>query len=119
MFSIYRPFSTFNHQDLAARNVLVDGNLVCKVSDFGLSRELETTDSSRGEYATTGGKIPIRWTAPEATKYRKFSSASDVWSFGILLWEIMSFAERPYWEWDNFRVSSEPITVELVIVHVN
>lgn len=52
-----------------------------------------------------GGKIPVRWTAPEAIKFRKFSTASDVWSFGILLWEIMSYAERPYWEWDNFKVS--------------
>ena len=52
-----------------------------------------------------GGKIPVRWTAPEAIKFRKFTTASDVWSFGILLWEIMSFAERPYWEWDNFKVS--------------
>ncbi|XP_028394326.1 ephrin type-B receptor 2-like [Dendronephthya gigantea] len=103
----YLAGMNFVHRDLAARNVLVDGSLICKVSDFGLSRELEATDSSRGEYATTGGKIPIRWTAPEATKYRKFSSASDVWSFGILLWEIMSFAERPYWEWDNFRVMEE------------
>lgn len=51
-----------------------------------------------------GGKIPVRWTAPEAIRYRKFSSASDVWSFGILLWEIMAFAERPYWDWDNYQV---------------
>lgn len=52
-----------------------------------------------------GGKIPVRWTAPEALQYRKFSSASDVWSFGILVWEIMSFSDRPYWDWNNYDVS--------------
>ena len=52
-----------------------------------------------------GGKIPVRWTAPEALQHRTFSSASDVWSFGILMWEIMSYCDRPYWNWDNFDVS--------------
>ena len=52
-----------------------------------------------------GGKIPVRWTALEAIEYRKFTPASDVWSYGVLLWEIMSFAERPYWDWTNFEVS--------------
>ena len=47
----------------------------------------------------------MRWTAPEAITYRKFSTASDIWSYGILLWEIMSFAERPYWNWGNEEVS--------------
>ena len=47
----------------------------------------------------------MRWTAPEAITYRKFSTASDIWSYGILLWEIMSFAERPYWNWGNDEVS--------------
>ena len=51
-----------------------------------------------------GGKIPVRWTALEAFKFRKFSSSSDVWSFGVLTWEIMSFGERPYWQWDNYEV---------------
>uniref|UniRef100_A0A8C8YJ35 EPH receptor A6 n=1 Tax=Prolemur simus TaxID=1328070 RepID=A0A8C8YJ35_PROSS len=69
------------HRDLAARNILVNSNLVCKVSDFGLSRVLE--DDPEAAYTTTGGKIPIRWTAPEAIAYRKFSSASDAWSYGI------------------------------------
>lgn len=48
-----------------------------------------------------GGKIPVRWTAPEAIAYRKFTSASDVWSFGIVFWEVMSYGERPYWNWSN------------------
>ncbi|XP_034041773.1 ephrin type-A receptor 6-like isoform X2 [Thalassophryne amazonica] len=87
------------HRDLAARNILVNGNLVCKVSDFGLSRVLE--DDPEAAYTTTGGKIPIRWTAPEAISYRKFSSASDAWSYGIVMWEVMSYGERPYWEMSN------------------
>lgn len=51
-----------------------------------------------------GCKIPIRWTAPEAFQNRKFSSASDVWSFGILMWEVMSYGERPYWDMSNQEV---------------
>ncbi|KAK5604605.1 Ephrin type-A receptor 6 [Crenichthys baileyi] len=87
------------HRDLAARNILVDDNLVCKVSDFGMSRVLE--DDSESAYTATGGKIPIRWTAPEAIAYGKFSSASDVWSYAIVMWEVMSYGERPYWEMSN------------------
>ncbi|XP_054857061.1 ephrin type-A receptor 8 isoform X2 [Eublepharis macularius] len=87
------------HRDLAARNILVNGNLVCKVSDFGLSRILENNPDAA--YTTTGGKIPIRWTAPEAITYRKFSSASDVWSFGVVMWEVLAYGERPYWNMTN------------------
>ena len=89
--------SACRSQDLAARNILVNQDLICKVSDFGLSREISDDDS----YTTKGGKIPIRWTAIEAIDYRKFTSASDVWSFGILCWEVISFGERPYWNWSN------------------
>uniref|UniRef100_H2MAH9 Ephrin type-A receptor 7 n=1 Tax=Oryzias latipes TaxID=8090 RepID=H2MAH9_ORYLA len=87
------------HRDLAARNILVNSNLVCKVSDFGLSRVLE--DDPDAAYTTSGGKIPIRWTAPEAIAYRKFSSSSDVWSYGVVMWEVMSYGERPYWNLTN------------------
>lgn len=52
-----------------------------------------------------GGKIPIRWTAPEAIAFRKFTSASDAWSYGIVMWEVMSFGERPYWDMSNQDVS--------------
>lgn len=87
------------HRDLAARNILVNSNLVCKVSDFGLSRVID--DDPGAVYTTTGGKIPVRWTAPEAIQYRKFTSASDVWSYGIVMWEVMSYGERPYWDMSN------------------
>ncbi|XP_057358264.1 ephrin type-A receptor 5 isoform X11 [Manis pentadactyla] len=87
------------HRDLAARNILINSNLVCKVSDFGLSRILE--DDPEAAYTTRGGKIPIRWTAPEAIAFRKFTSASDVWSYGIVMWEVVSYGERPYWEMTN------------------
>ncbi|XP_041130932.1 ephrin type-A receptor 8-like isoform X2 [Polyodon spathula] len=87
------------HRDLAARNILVNSNLVCKVSDFGLSRVLE--DDPDAAYTTSGGKIPIRWTAPEAIAYRKFSSASDIWSYGVVMWEVTSYGERPYWNLTN------------------
>ncbi|CAF96778.1 unnamed protein product, partial [Tetraodon nigroviridis] len=86
-------------RDLAARNILINSNLVCKVSDFGLSRVID--DDPEAVYTTTGGKIPVRWTAPEAIQYRKFTSASDVWSYGIVMWEVMSYGERPYWDMSN------------------
>ncbi|CAB1353392.1 unnamed protein product [Coregonus sp. 'balchen'] len=98
----YLSDMSYVHRDLAARNVLVNSNLDCKVSDFGLSRVLE--DDPEGTYTTSGGKIPIRWTAPEAIAYRKFTSASDVWSFGIVMWEVMAFGERPYWDMSNHEV---------------
>uniref|UniRef100_H2ZQT5 receptor protein-tyrosine kinase n=1 Tax=Ciona savignyi TaxID=51511 RepID=H2ZQT5_CIOSA len=87
------------HRDLAARNILVNAQLICKVSDFGMSRVLE--EDSDAAYTARGGKIPIRWTAPEAFTYRKFTSASDVWSYGIVMWEVMSYGERPYWGMSN------------------
>ena len=56
-----------------------------------------------------GGKIAVRWTAPEALQNRTFSTASDVWSFGIVVWEIMSYCDRPYWDWTNYDVSDKVI----------
>ncbi|CAJ0959463.1 unnamed protein product [Ranitomeya imitator] len=162
----YLSEMNYVHRDLAARNILVNSQLVCKVSDFGLSRVLEDDPEAtlyhqcecqdlerfnldhtkqagpnpglRNPQGTgpmgngilgvvarrqsvrrvvygfvvheadplskQGGKIPIRWTAPEAISYRKFTSASDVWSYGIVMWEVMSFGERPYWEMSNQEV---------------
>ncbi|XP_076805760.1 ephrin type-A receptor 4-A-like [Clavelina lepadiformis] len=90
------------HRDLAARNILVNSDLVCKVSDFGLSRTLE--NDPHATYTTQGGKIAIRWTAPECIRFRKFTSSSDVWSYGIVMWEVMSYGEKPYWDMTNQQV---------------
>uniref|UniRef100_A0AAR2KVP4 receptor protein-tyrosine kinase n=1 Tax=Pygocentrus nattereri TaxID=42514 RepID=A0AAR2KVP4_PYGNA len=97
----YLSEMSYVHRDLAARNILVNSNLVCKVSDFGLSRFLQENSSDPTYTSSLGGKIPIRWTAPEAIAFRKFTSASDVWSYGIVMWEVMSFGERPYWDMSN------------------
>ncbi|XP_007908799.2 ephrin type-B receptor 1 [Callorhinchus milii] len=97
----YLSEMNYVHRDLAARNILVNSNLVCKVSDFGLSRYLQDDTSDPTYTSSLGGKIPVRWTAPEAIAYRKFTSASDVWSYGIVMWEVMSFGERPYWDMSN------------------
>jgi len=96
----YLAEMNYVHRDLAARNVLVNSQLVCKIADFGLSREISES-SLDGAYTTRGGKIPVRWTAPEAIAFRKFTSSSDAWSFGIVMWEVMSYGERPYWNWSN------------------
>jgi len=53
-----------------------------------------------------GGRIPVRWTAPEAIAYRRFTSSSDVWSYGVVAWEVMSYGEHPYWNWCNDDVIS-------------
>ncbi|KAM4620010.1 ephrin type-B receptor 4a [Polymixia lowei] len=97
----YLSEMSYVHRDLAARNILINSNLVCKVSDFGLSRFLQENSADPTYTSSLGGKIPIRWTAPEAIAYRKFTSASDAWSYGIVMWEVMSFGERPYWDMSN------------------
>ncbi len=95
----YLESKLFIHRDLAARNCLVGDNHLVKVADFGLARLIQTTDANDGDNAYTahiGAKFPIKWTAPEGLAYNKFSSKSDVWAFGVLLWEIATYGKSPY-----------------------
>ncbi|XP_015784675.1 fibroblast growth factor receptor 1-like [Tetranychus urticae] len=85
------------HRDLAARNILVAEDNIMKIADFGLARILQSVDYYR---KTTEGVIPVRWMAPEAI-YQIYSSSSDVWSFGVVLWEIFTLGLLPYQEVDQ------------------
>ncbi|XP_068219598.1 tyrosine-protein kinase Fer isoform X5 [Palaemon carinicauda] len=86
------------HRDLAARNCLVGHQNIVKISDFGMSREEE-------EYIVSDGmkQIPIKWTAPEALNFGKYTSLCDVWSYGVLCWEIFSSGEVPYHGYSNSK----------------
>eukprot|EP01117_Protostelium_nocturnum_P019044 TRINITY_DN8135_c0_g1_i2.p1 TRINITY_DN8135_c0_g1~~TRINITY_DN8135_c0_g1_i2.p1 ORF type:complete len:220 (+),score=68.57 TRINITY_DN8135_c0_g1_i2:44-661(+) len=80
------------HRDLAVRNILLSKHLEAKVSDFGLSRESKAVDSAAVTSTTVG---PLKWMAPESITERKYSSKSDTWSFGVVIWEILT-CEEPF-----------------------
>ena len=89
----YLESKNYIHRDLAARNILVGENNICKVADFGLARLIKES----GYYtAQKGATLPIRWLAPESLLFAKFSSKSDVWSFGVLMTEIITKGRIPY-----------------------
>ena len=88
----YLESQNYIHRDLAARNVLVGDNNVVKIADFGLARLIKEDEYE----ARVGARFPIKWTAPEAANYSKFSIKSDVWSFGILLTELVTYGRIPY-----------------------
>ena len=88
----YLESQNYIHRDLAARNVLVGDNNIVKIADFGLARLIKEDEYE----ARVGARFPIKWTAPEAANYSKFSIKSDVWSFGILLTELVTYGRIPY-----------------------
>lgn len=88
----YLESKKFVHRDIAARNVLVSAHDCVKLGDFGLSRVVE----DQSYYKASKGKLPIKWMAPESINFRRFTTASDVWMFGVCIWEILMFGIKPF-----------------------
>uniref|UniRef100_A0A8C4HV08 Tyrosine-protein kinase receptor n=1 Tax=Dicentrarchus labrax TaxID=13489 RepID=A0A8C4HV08_DICLA len=121
---VYLASQHFVHRDLATRNCLVGNGLLVKIGDFGMSRDIYSSDyyrvrphqdwpfliafPSASSYCVfcVGGHtmLPIRWMPPESIMYRKFSTESDVWSFGVILWEIFTYGKQPWFQLGNNEV---------------
>ncbi|XP_027200795.2 BDNF/NT-3 growth factors receptor-like isoform X2 [Dermatophagoides pteronyssinus] len=97
----YLASQHFVHRDLATRNCLVGVGFITKIGDFGMSRDVYATD-----YYRVGRDVllPIRWMSPESIMYRKYTVESDCWSFGILLWEVLTYGKQPWYEFTNLEV---------------
>lgn len=102
----YLELKNIVHRDLAARNVLVQTPLCVKITDFGLAKLLNIDED---EYKAAGGKMPIKWLALECIQHRVFTHKSDVWAFGVTIWEILSYGARPY---ENISAKNVPELIE-------
>lgn len=100
----YLASRRFVHRDLAARNCLVGTNLAVKIADFGMSRDVYTSD-----YYKMGGErpMPVRWMSPESIVYARFTHESDVWSYGVVLWEIYSRGKQPFYGCNNYGATKK------------
>uniref|UniRef100_A0A4W4G1R1 non-specific protein-tyrosine kinase n=1 Tax=Electrophorus electricus TaxID=8005 RepID=A0A4W4G1R1_ELEEL len=96
----YLESQQYIHRDLAARNCLVDSNGTIKVTDFGLSRYVLDDEY----FSSVGSKFPVRWSPPEVLLYCKFSSKSDIWAFGVLMWEVYTLGRMPYERLNNTEI---------------
>uniref|UniRef100_A0A3Q3MP26 Tyrosine-protein kinase n=1 Tax=Mastacembelus armatus TaxID=205130 RepID=A0A3Q3MP26_9TELE len=99
----YLESQQFIHRDLAARNCLVDGNGTVKVTDFGLSRYVLDDEYT----SSAGSKFPVRWSPPEVLLYCKFSSKSDIWAYGVLMWEVYTLGWLPYERLSNTEIADQ------------
>lgn len=96
----YLEVHQYIHRDLAARNCLVDANGTVKVTDFGLSRYVLDDEYT----SSAGSKFPVRWSPPEVLLYCKFSSKSDIWAYGVLMWEVYTLGKLPYERLNNTEI---------------
>ncbi|VDD88378.1 unnamed protein product [Enterobius vermicularis] len=96
----YLHSNKFVHRDIAARNVLLSTPRTVKLSDFGLTRCID----EESVYVSARGKLPVKWLAPESINFRQFTTASDVWMFGVCIWEILMYGVRPWQEIRNHEV---------------